>query len=103
MPKIRHSTPEGKLFHLGCSDCDVLSDASTLRGRPESSPEEIANSVSHGIGFLAALIGAPFLIYRAARDGTAANVVGAGIFAVTLLLLYLTSTLYHALPRGHAK
>jgi hemolysin III len=65
--------------------------------------EEIANSVSHGVGLVAALCGIPFLVARAARHGSAAFTVGTTIFAVTVVLLYLTSTLYHALPRGKAK
>ncbi len=70
--------------------------------RPQTWGEEIANSVSHGLGLLAALGAAPFLI-AAARDLTAASVVGATVFAVTMVLLYLASTLYHALPPGRAK
>jgi len=70
--------------------------------RPQSLGEEIANSVSHGVALLAAIAGAPFLIV-AARDFGAANVVGASVFAVTMVLLYLTSTLYHALRPGRMK
>lgn len=71
--------------------------------RPQSRGEEIANSVSHGIGLAAALAGAPVLIVAAARDGTAINVVAAAIFSGTTVLLYLASTLYHAIPRSGAK
>lgn len=70
--------------------------------RPQSLGEEIANSVSHGVALLAAIVGAPFLII-AARDYGAANVVGASVFAATMILLYLTSTLYHALRPGRLK
>ena len=71
--------------------------------RPQSLGEEIANSVSHGIGLLAALVGAPVLLLAAVRNGTRANVVGAAAFVATTVLLYLASTLYHALPHGRAK
>jgi hemolysin III len=64
--------------------------------------EEIANSVSHGVGLLAALAASPFLIVSAARRGSA-DVVGASVFAATLILLYLISTLYHSLPPNTAK
>ncbi len=74
----------------------------TMSERPQSLGEEIANSVSHGMALLAAIIGAPFLIV-AARDFGAANVVGASVFAATMILLYLTSTLYHALRPGRLK
>ena len=71
--------------------------------RPHTRGEEIANSVSHGVGVLAALIGAPVLVANAMRHGGAAAVVGAVVFAVTMLLLYSASTIYHALPTGRAK
>jgi hemolysin III len=58
--------------------------------------------VSHGVGFLAALAALPVLLLGAARAGTAA-VVGAGVFAASAALLYLTSTLYHALGPNRAK
>lgn len=70
--------------------------------RPQSLGEEIANCVSHGVALLAAVVAVPFLI-AAAKDLGVANVIGAGVFAVTMVLLYLTSTLYHALPAGRAK
>ena len=71
--------------------------------RPHTRGEEIANSVSHGAGVLAALIGAPVLVANAMRHGGAAAVVGAVFFAATMLLLYSASTIYHALPTGRAK
>jgi hemolysin III len=71
--------------------------------RPQSLGEEIANSVSHGLGAVAALAGAPVLIATAAHHGDKGNVVAASVFAATMVLLYLSSTLYHALPRNKAK
>ena len=65
--------------------------------------EEIANSVSHGVGLLAAVAAAPVLVFSAVHSGGAARIVGASVFAVTMVLLYLTSTLYHALPKNRAK
>lgn len=70
--------------------------------RPQSWGEEIANSVSHGVALLAAIGAVPFLI-ASARHLSVASFAGAVIFAVTMVLLYLTSTLYHALPPGRAK
>ena len=75
----------------------------SCRARPQSLGEEIANSVSHGLGFLAALAAAPVLIVMAAGRGGAAAVVGASVFAATMLLLYFTSALSHVLPGGNAK
>jgi len=71
--------------------------------RPQSLGEEIANSVSHGIGLVAALVGAPILLLDAVRHGTTENVVGAGVFVATTILLYTASTLYHAVPHSRAK
>ncbi len=74
-----------------------------LPERTQSLGEEIANSISHGIALLAAVSATPFLIIAAADRGGIADIVGASVFAATILLLYLTSTLYHALPRNKAK
>lgn len=68
----------------------------------QSLGEEIANSLSHGVGAVAALIAVPILLVTAARRGDAANVIGAALFAGTMVLLYLASTLYHALSRTKA-
>jgi hemolysin III len=70
--------------------------------RSQTLGEEIANSVSHGVALLAAIVAVPFLIL-AAVDRGAASIVGASVFAATMVLLYFTSTLYHALPAGRAK
>jgi hemolysin III len=71
--------------------------------REQSRGEEIANSISHAIGLVAALVATPFLVLRAVRRGHTGFIVGASVFAATMVLLYLASTLYHALPIGNAK
>lgn len=71
--------------------------------RLQSRGEEIANSVSHGIGLVAALAGTPVLLVAAGRHGTPADIVAAAIFAATMVLLYLASTIYHAVPHSPAK
>ncbi|MEP7282431.1 MAG: hemolysin III family protein [Rubrivivax sp.] len=71
--------------------------------RAQTLGEEIANASSHGLGCLLALASLPILVHHAARDGGAANVVAASLFASTMILLYLVSTVYHALPAGRAK
>jgi hemolysin III len=75
----------------------------TDRRRSPSLGEEIANSTSHGIGLVAAVVGTPFLVLAAARHSGASGIVGASVFAGSVLLLYCTSTLYHALPDNRAK
>lgn len=74
-----------------------------MTGPTQSRGEEIANSVSHGVGLLAALVAAPVLVLSAVRHGGAARIAGASVFAGATVLLYLTSTLYHALPANRAK
>lgn len=74
-----------------------------MQDRPQSLAEEIANSLSHGLGLLAALASAPILIVATAQQGRLANIVGASIFAATMVMLYLSSTLYHATPPSRAK
>lgn len=71
--------------------------------RAQSLGEEIANSVSHGAALVAAALAAPFPIAAAARGGSAAEIVGASVFAATMVLLYAASMLYHAIPHPRAK
>jgi hemolysin III len=70
--------------------------------RAQSVGEELANTISHGIGLCAALIGAPILLLEAHRSG-AGFFFGTVIFAVTMSMLYLGSTLYHAWPQTRGK
>ncbi|MCC7288755.1 MAG: hemolysin III family protein [Burkholderiaceae bacterium] len=72
-------------------------------GRPQTLGEEIANAISHGIGFLLAVASLPILAVVSVQHGGAADVVGASVFAATMIVLYLVSALYHAVPRGAAK
>jgi hemolysin III len=77
--------------------------ATASRDHTQSRGEELANSVSHGVGLLAALAATPVLLLSAVRQGDAARIAGAGVFAASMVMLYLTSTLYHALPGNRAK
>jgi hemolysin III len=71
--------------------------------RLQSAREEIANSISHGVGLLAVLVASPFLIASAAQQGGATGAFGAGVFALTVGLVYLISLLYHLFPPGRTK
>jgi len=71
--------------------------------RAQSLGEEVANSVSHGIGLLAALAAFPVLVTSALQRGSAMEIAGASVFATTVVLLYFTSTLFHAFPQSRAK
>ncbi|MBT3352251.1 MAG: hemolysin III family protein [Nitrospinaceae bacterium] len=65
--------------------------------------EEFANSVSHGAAFIAALAAGPVLVYSAIESGNETHTLGATVFATVMILLYLASTLSHALPRRWGK
>lgn len=65
--------------------------------------EEIANSVSHGIGAVISAVGLGFLIWLSVEYGDVWYVVSTTIYGVSLILLYSASTLYHAIPHPRAK
>jgi hemolysin III len=71
--------------------------------RVQSRREEIANSVSSGVGLVAIIGGIPFLFGSALQHGSKFSFAGAIIFAATMVSLYLSSTIYHALPRTKIK
>lgn len=64
---------------------------------------EIANTLTHFLGFLLAVGGVPVLITFAALYGTAREVSTFSVYSATLILMYLASTLYHAAPPGRVK
>jgi hemolysin III len=83
-----------------------MNEIDEMRARPrrmQSAGEELANCISHGMGFVAALIGTPILLLAALQRRNARFFVGTIVFASTMLLLYLGSTLYHAWPQTRAK
>jgi len=60
------------------------------------------NSISHLVGASLALVGGAVLVTFAAMSGEIDKIVSYSIYALTLFLLYLISTLYHSFP-GPAK
>lgn len=65
--------------------------------------EEIANSITHGLGVLLSIVGLVVLVYLAATRGDVWHIVSSSIFGATLILLYLSSTLYHSITAPRAK
>lgn len=65
--------------------------------------EELAHSLSHGLGLVGALVMTPLLIVGGVQAGDAADVVSRSVFAASLVALYLASTGYHAVPSGRVK
>ena len=72
---------------------------------PKSSVgEEIANSVTHGVGAILSLVGTALLLHRAVRgEGTPLHITSFAIYGAGLFLLHLSSTLYHAIRHPGAK
>ncbi|MDQ0243632.1 hemolysin III [Bacillus fengqiuensis] len=68
-----------------------------------SKGEEIANSITHGIGALLSIAGLVLLIVFSSLYGNAWHVVSFTLFGVTMVLLYTSSTLVHSFPAGKAK
>ena len=60
--------------------------------------EHLANTLSHGFGLLLAIGALPLLVLDALATGGGLAVAGAAVFGATAILMYLTSTLYHAMP-----
>jgi len=72
--------------------------------RGYSLAEEIANSISHGIGCLFGIIGLVLLLSQAidSRAGALA-ITSYSLYGGSMILLFLASTLYHAIPGQRAK
>lgn len=59
--------------------------------------EEVANSVTHGVGLLISIIGATILMVNALKSDDVWKVLGVSIFGIAMILTYTFSTLYHGL------
>lgn len=68
-----------------------------------SRSEEIANSITHGIGIVFAVCALAVLAVFASLYGDAWHIISCSIFGATLILLYVASTLYHAVQRPETK
>jgi hemolysin III len=67
------------------------------------SGEEIANSITHGIGIVMAIAGLGVLTASAGIHGNAWHMVGVSVFGGMLILMYTASTLYHSVRNPRAK
>ncbi|CQR46346.1 Haemolysin-III related [Paraliobacillus sp. PM-2] len=68
-----------------------------------SKGEEVANSITHGIGILISIAALVVLIVFASLHGNTWHIVSFTLFGTTMVLLYTSSTLLHSLPEGKAK
>ncbi len=74
-----------------------------MRVQSYSVNEEIANALSHGIGVAAAIVGLTLMLVKGIPVLTPTEIAGISIYGATLILLFLCSTLYHALHHPGAK
>lgn len=95
------------MYVLGKSDGQRRARLNDMTARAYASRyslrEEIANSVSHGVGALVAAGGLVVLIVLAAQRGNVWHIVGCSVFGAALLLVYTISTLYHGIQHPRAK
>jgi hemolysin III len=75
-----------------------MSTTTNIFPKSESKGEAIANSLTHGMGVGLSILGLILLIYRAVNLGTVWHVVSFSVYGVSLILLYLASTIYHSTP-----
>lgn len=71
--------------------------------RKQTTGEEIANSITHGVGALLSIVGLVLLVVFASRYGDAWRVASLAVYGTTLVLLYTFSTLYHSFPWPRVK
>jgi len=71
--------------------------------RPQTLKEEIANSLTHGVGILFSVVAIALLVTFSVLNGSAMHVVSSSIFGGSFLLLYTFSTLYHAFQHEQVK
>jgi len=71
--------------------------------RLQTESEELANAISHAVGLAGAMIAAPFLILNAAAHGDILAVIGSSVFITTAIILYFSSTIYHATQKTELK
>lgn len=83
------------------AETDAL--AGSRETRSYSPIEEAAHAATHGVGAALSAVGLVILLYSAARTESLSSIIAAGVYGITLLLLYLSSTLYHGLPRSRIK
>lgn len=68
-----------------------------------STGEEIANSITHGVGIVLSIAGLAVMAAFASLFGSAWHIVSCSIYGATQILLYTASTLYHSIPLPRAK
>ena len=65
--------------------------------------EELANTLTHGLGVVASVAGGAVLVVLAALGGDAWEIVGVSVFVTSLIALFTASTVFHAVGDGALK
>ena len=73
------------------------------KGSLQSIKEEIANSITHGLGAIFSIVGLIALLYQSITKGTAKHIFSCSFYGGSLVLLYVISTLYHSITHKTAK
>ena len=73
------------------------------KGKAQTIVEEIANSITHGLGFGLSVAGLTILLVNANQEDDPWRIIAISIFGVSMIILYLVSTLYHSLTHSRVK
>ncbi|MEJ5306731.1 MAG: hemolysin III family protein [candidate division WOR-3 bacterium] len=74
-----------------------------MKKRKMSLIEEIFNSTTHGAGFLLSVVGLVLCVVFSVKVKNVYAIVSSSIYGASLILLYISSTLYHSFPEGKVK
>ena len=81
----------------------LLQKGKQIRDKYYAIGEEIASSITHGIGAALSIAGLVILVVLAARQNDVWRIVSFSIYGATMIMLYMMSTLYHAIQHRGAK
>jgi len=88
---------------MGKAD-EMKTESDKLSGTVYPWAEEIANSISHGIGLVLGIVGLVLLLVQAVNTGADVTAITSySLYGGSMILLFLASTLYHAIPHQKAK
>lgn len=80
-----------------------IQPASEQPGSAARLADEIANSITHGVGLLLSVVGGAVLVSLAALHGGPRQLAACALYGTTLVLLYAASTCYHGARRPRLK
>lgn len=94
---IRSTTPPRHAHPAG------LDPGCAMRPAPADWAEELANSITHGVGMVLSIAGLYALVRITGTSGFPRHALGCIAYGVSLVLLYTASTLYHGCPHAELK